>query len=110
MDRLPGRVAILVDTPYGKTDIPGCLSANPTNVAACTIRLSGGNGDLERAAARASGAAVLDLTASFCARGACPAVIGDTIVYRDSHHMTATFSRSLAPTLDRAFRRATGLS
>ncbi|HET7027015.1 MAG TPA: acyltransferase family protein [Candidatus Limnocylindrales bacterium] len=103
--RLPGRVAIVVDTPYAKSDIPGCLSAHTDDVTACAFRISGGNGVLERAAAKASGAAVVDLTASLCVRGLCPAVANGMIVYRDSHHLTATFSRSLGPVLDRALRR-----
>jgi len=103
--RLPGPVAIVVDTPYAKNDIPGCLSAHADDVTACAFRISGGNGLLERAAAKASGAAVVDLTASLCVRGVCPAVANGMIVYRDSHHLTATFSRSLGPVLDRALRR-----
>jgi len=40
---------------------------------------------------------VVDLTDVFCGANECPAVIGNTIVYRDlASHITATFSRSLA--------------
>jgi hypothetical protein len=106
--RLPGRVAIVVDTPYAKVDIPGCLSAHLDDVSACAFPISGGNGVLERKAAKAAGAAVVDLTASLCVRGLCPAVSDGMVVYRDSHHLTATFSRSLAPVLDRALRTAMG--
>jgi len=39
---------------------------------------------------------VLDLTDYLCDADRCPIVIGGTIVYRDQHHLTATFARSLS--------------
>ena len=36
----------------------------------------------------------------------CPSVIGDVIVYRDGHHITATFARTLAKPLEEGLRRA----
>ncbi len=41
----------------------------------------------------------LDLTRYFCNDESCPAVIDDKLVYRDSHHLTRTFSASLEPVL-----------
>jgi peptidoglycan/LPS O-acetylase OafA/YrhL len=41
---------------------------------------------------------VLDLTDRFCARNVCPAIRDGIIVYRgDNNHLTASFSRTLAP-------------
>lgn len=34
----------------------------------------------------------------------CPAVIGGVLVYRDRHHMTATYARSLAPILEQKLK------
>jgi hypothetical protein len=33
----------------------------------------------------------------FCSGGECPPIIGHTIVYRDTEHMTITYSRTIAP-------------
>ncbi len=52
-----------------------------------------------------AGASLVDLTAAFCEDDVCPAVIGHTIVYRDEHHITATFSKTYAPYLVRAIQR-----
>ena len=41
---------------------------------------------------------MVDLTAYFCA-DMCPAIVGDTLVYRDSHHLTASFAGELAAPL-----------
>ncbi|MEO8570069.1 MAG: acyltransferase family protein [Chloroflexota bacterium] len=102
--KVPGKVAIIVDTPYAKTDVPACLSANTGAVEACAIprktAFTQDLGDVEAAAARTSGAGFIDLTSKFVlGDGAVPVVINGMIVYRDECHMTATFARSLAPAL-----------
>jgi len=40
---------------------------------------------------------VLDFRDRFCAEGFCPAVVGNVLVYRDHHHVTDTYMRTLAP-------------
>ncbi|MFL4473032.1 acyltransferase family protein [Paeniglutamicibacter sp. MACA_103] len=40
---------------------------------------------------------VLDFNDQFCADGFCPAVIGNVLVYRDKHHISDTYIRTLAP-------------
>jgi peptidoglycan/LPS O-acetylase OafA/YrhL len=45
----------------------------------------------------------LDLTDRFCAAGKCPVIRDGMIVYRDNLHLTAAFSKSLAPAYDRFF-------
>jgi hypothetical protein len=53
------------------------------------------------------GSIVLDLAAYFCNDSMCPAVIGNTIVYRDAAaHITATYAKTLAPYLDRELTAA----
>jgi peptidoglycan/LPS O-acetylase OafA/YrhL len=107
--RIPGRVAILVDTPYGGRDIPACLSEHPTRVESCAIphavAFTDHLGGLETVAAKAAGAARIDLTKHICIGDPCPVVVNDRIVYRDLGHLTATFARSLAPALDLAIAR-----
>ena len=55
---------------------------------------------LERDVATATGARLLSLTEVICPDGACPLVFGTTPVYRDVQHLTATFARRLATTID----------
>ncbi len=106
LQRIPGRVAILVDTPYAGRDIPACLSEHPSNVEACgiphSVAFTDHLGALETVAAKASGAARLDLTKRICIGDPCSVVVNDRIVFRDIGHLTATFARSLAPALDAA--------
>ena len=104
LERIPGRVAVLVDTPDGGRDIPACLSRHVADVRACAIArkvaFARNLGAIERAATQATGATLIDLTARVCRAEPCPVVVDGMIVFRDLRHLTATFSRSLAPDLD----------
>jgi hypothetical protein len=53
-------------------------------------------------AARLTGATIVDLSDSVCPGDPCPPIIGTTLVYRDHHHLTATFAVSLADQLEAA--------
>ena len=64
--------------------------------------MSGKLGTIERLAAEATGATLIDLTARICRGDPCPVAVDGMIVFRDSRHLTATFAASLAPDLDRA--------
>ncbi|MDR1824423.1 MAG: acyltransferase [Bifidobacteriaceae bacterium] len=55
------------------------------------------------------GVASVDLTEAYCQDGNCPAVIGGVNVYRDQHHITATYSRTLAPFAIDRIKAAAGL-
>lgn len=50
----------------------------------------------------------LDYTKALCKDGYCPAVVGNIVVYRDIHHLTATFARSMAPALEKDMGKALG--
>ncbi|GGH37575.1 acyltransferase [Microbacterium album] len=42
---------------------------------------------------------IVDLRDLYCADDRCPVVVGNVIVYRDQHHLTATYIRTVAPVL-----------
>jgi peptidoglycan/LPS O-acetylase OafA/YrhL len=92
-------VVLLADTPNLR-DSPGvCLSAHLDDTASCTKTAAAAlaaPGRVGTAAAAAStGTPLIDLTGYFCS-DVCPPIIGNVLVYRDSHHMSATYSASLA--------------
>ncbi|GED99194.1 acyltransferase family protein [Gordonia crocea] len=57
-------------------------------------------------AAQFPGITFLDYTKAVCQDGYCPAIVGNILVYRDTHHFTATFARSLAPALEKDLRKS----
>ena len=105
IERLPAssRVAVIRDTADWGSTPAICLSANVDDTAACQQNVS----DLlatdvaaaEREVVEASGATYVDLTDYLCDEQTCPLIIGTTLVYRDAHHLTATFSKELSDPL-----------
>ena len=106
LNQIPGAKAIIGDTPASRVDVPVCLSRNAGDISQCaTSRIEAfGRQKLvrENAAAVASKATVVDLSDAICPGDPCQAVVGNTIVQRDDHHLTATFARSLAGLLEGA--------
>ncbi len=98
-----GKLAIIVDTPQSKYDVPACISDHRQDVRRCETKRDGAFNwrylKLERAAAKATGGTIVDLSDRICPWDSCPVVLDDMIVYRDSHHLSATFARSLAPAM-----------
>jgi len=52
------------------------------------------------------GVTVIDMNDFFCRDGSCTPVAGGVVGYRDSHHITATYSATLAPYLDQRLEEA----
>jgi peptidoglycan/LPS O-acetylase OafA/YrhL len=99
---LPGQVVILADTPLSAYDVPACLSKQIKTPDACATKTGYAlTAHLARdgLAAELAGVPLIDPTPWLCDEELCPAIIDWTIVYRDDHHLTATFARSLAPRL-----------
>jgi peptidoglycan/LPS O-acetylase OafA/YrhL len=108
---VPGHTAIMVDTPHAAGDVPGCLAKHRSDIRPCATPRStafSGHGLVERAAAKLAGVATIDLDSAICPVSPCPSVVHGLIVYRDYHHLTATFSASLAPELDQALSLVIG--
>ena len=100
----PRQVAIIVDTPRSDHDVPACLTQHPKTIERCTTTRSAAFGWRyrlrEAEAARLTGATLVDLSAATCPTDPCPPVIESMLVYRDHHHLTATFARSLVEELE----------
>ncbi len=97
------RVVVIADTPDLRNSPTVCLSAHLDSADACgrpaSFALDAPGRPAERAAADRTGVPLLDLTGYFCSADECPAIIGNTLVYRDSHHVSATYSAELAGVL-----------
>jgi hypothetical protein len=106
IERIPGRVAIIADTPRSAVDVPACLAAHTDAIERCTTSRAAAftwrHLRREKEAARLSGATLVDMSAATCPIDPCPPIIGTRLVYRDNHHLTATFAKSLAGLLGAA--------
>ena len=106
IERIPGKVAIIMDTPRSAFDVPACLASHRDAIERCATSRADAFGwrhrRREKEAARLSGATLVDLSRATCPSDPCPPIIGTTLVYRDHHHLTRTFAKSLAPELGAA--------
>ncbi|MFI5779746.1 acyltransferase family protein [Nocardia sp. NPDC051570] len=83
-----------------------CLADGGTP-AGCGMRRADALAPVDPAAARAGAfpnVFPIDVTDAFCDRDVCPVVIGNVLVYHDEHHLTSSYSRTLAPELERRLR------
>jgi len=99
------RVLVVGDTPGTRpTPAPECVYLHRADNDPCATPVGDGLEDdnLEAAVARAiPGVEYLSLTPYVCT-DRCHALIGGVVVYFDDHHLSGSFSRSLAPYLGEA--------
>jgi peptidoglycan/LPS O-acetylase OafA/YrhL len=99
------RVVLLRDVPKSADDPGTCLSQRDPSLRDCMFEPEERSrilADVAVASARAAGAEVVDPTPWLCYQGDCPVVIGGTLSYRDTDHLTAEYAASLADPLGAA--------
>lgn len=95
-------VIALEQTPRFVFSIPECVAKNPANPQKCARPRSEVLGRYDPtpiAAARVATARAVTMNDLICLKETCPPIIGNVLIYRDPHHLTATYSRTLAHAL-----------
>jgi peptidoglycan/LPS O-acetylase OafA/YrhL len=105
------RVVVLADTPRVGYDPAECL-ATKAAVEDCDVSrermVDEAYAAREAAAAASAGVAVVSATEWLCEDAGCPLVRGPYLVYRDAHHLTATFAAQLGSRVGAAIDAVTG--
>jgi hypothetical protein len=116
LDRLAGRAAhvvLLADTPRAGYLPAECLSTHAA-IEDCDAgrdrMVDEVYRDREAQAARRAGVAIISATDWLCTAADCPLVRGSTLVFRDAHHLTATYAAKLADRLGAALDAQTAES
>jgi len=96
------QVVLLGDSPAVPNEMtaPECVEKGGDTYDPCSWVQIDSNADL-LATAAALGVPSIDISPNFCSEGRCHAVIGGLITYFDNHHMTLSYSRTLAPFLEK---------
>jgi peptidoglycan/LPS O-acetylase OafA/YrhL len=112
------RIVAIQEGPTMSQDIPDCLTSHGATVAGCSTPrnsaitltpptvLAAHEADAE--------VPLVNMNDLICGRATCLPIVGNVVVYRDSHHLTNTYSRTLTPYLEgrllgtKAFSNATG--
>ncbi|WP_370065350.1 acyltransferase family protein [Mycobacterium sp. MAA66] len=112
--QLPRRsqIAIIADTPSTGVNPSLCLGRFVNNADRCALpRAAAVYPDARRAEqdiVSAGQAGYLDYVELFCNATTCPGILGNTLVYRDGTHITATVSTKFADILARDLQRLLG--
>ncbi|SFB02198.1 Peptidoglycan/LPS O-acetylase OafA/YrhL, contains acyltransferase and SGNH-hydrolase domains [Amycolatopsis marina] len=101
LDELGIKVAGIRDLPRVEIDGPECVATRGADQCVSSAAYSQADTDPARDLVDLpDNVALIDMTEYVCPAGECPAVIGNVLVYRDTSHLTATYSRTLAPILE----------
>lgn len=104
-------VTVIRDTPYLGYSTPDCLSENLSSLNVCRADFGSAveeqpQPDL-RAVEQLPAVRLIDLTKEFCTEDQyCESVRSGMIVWRDKHHMTETYARSLDQELGKKLSRS----
>jgi hypothetical protein len=96
------RVTFINDIPVPNYDMPGCIAQHLGNGKACDFSIDKAYIDPSRhkvmaPAIQKAGFAVVDPQDWICTASSCPAVVGNYLVYRNTTHLSASFSNWLTP-------------
>lgn len=97
------KIVAIADQPYLSDQLIACTTDKGAMAASkCSTTRSfayGGVDPLVNAVAESPGASLVDLSSHFCTATTCPLVIGGVVVFRDRHHVTGAWSRTLGPSV-----------
>lgn len=102
MGRLPSqsRAVFIADTPWFDESPILCAAENLDSLEPCNVQRSAviDSDWVSKQGAHTSaiGATFVDLTDAYCSADFCNLITGNIVIYRDSHHLTATFVSELA--------------
>lgn len=111
LTQLTGLAPVLVigQMPQLNEEPGDCLAENPDDIAVCStpidVAIPPDVGSLTRSLAENNGAGYFDSGALLCTTR-CPVMSRNLIIYRDSSHMTATFSLRLSGVIGNAIEAA----
>lgn len=97
-------IAVVRGTPRMGQLIPECLAENPDTPLNCAVAREtalGHGGSVSLAANQAgSDVTIIDITDAFCNSKLCEPIVGNVLVYRDQHHITVAYMKTLARLLE----------
>jgi len=111
------RVLVIRGTPRTWFDVPACLSRRAARLPfadECTYRrdraLNGAALAAQSAAARGLPVRFVDMNDQICSSARCDVMRNGLVIFTDDNHLTASFSRSLAPVFGDRVATALGWS
>lgn len=107
---LTSRVVVIQDPPGRPENAVDCLLAQHATLGSCTFSINARQQATYRAmrsTVSATAAGYVHTLQWICSANRCPTVVGTIITYRDKHHITLTYARTLAQPMARELERQT---
>jgi len=101
-DSLGIPVYAIADSPYMSSNVPECLAQHMSDPMTCSVARDEAYpyaGLEARAASGLTDVTVVDVNDRICPETRCRPIIGSVLVYRDQHHLSDTYVRTLYPIL-----------
>nr|WP_307311944.1 acyltransferase family protein [Pseudarthrobacter enclensis] len=101
------------DNPRFTFNMPQCAQRHGADAPACNPPMSESlvePSPLENYRGKLPGLHLMDMSDFICARGVCPAVVGNVYVYKDDNHLTRTYVQTMIPMFEQRLLAATGWS
>ncbi|MBT2514325.1 acyltransferase family protein [Arthrobacter sp. ISL-30] len=99
------------DNPRFHENMPECVQKKGEDSPDCNPPLEQSlakSSPLDDYAGKVQRLYLMDLSDFICARGTCPAVVGNVYVYKDDNHLTKTYVQSMIPMFQERLLAATG--
>lgn len=110
VERTGAKVVAFRDNPQVTEDPVQCVETKKDKCSFPAKASLPGTDAMIAATARHPSVKLIDLTRYFCGETECPSVIGNVYVWRDKHHFTATYAKTLAPAVRKALVDAGGIT
>lgn len=97
------KIVYLEDPPYPGYNVASCVAAHLDDVKACNLPMSRAytyparHQAINQALQKLGGVTLVNPAGWICADNACPAVVGNLLVFRDESHLSVEFSEWLTP-------------
>ncbi len=97
------RIVYMEDTPYPGYNVASCVAVHLADVKACNLPMSRAypsparHQAINHALRKLGGVTLVNPAGWMCADNACPAVVGNLLVFRDESHLSVEFSEWLTP-------------
>jgi SGNH domain (fused to AT3 domains) len=105
-------VVAIQESPETGSDQPQCLTAHRGNPDKCQVPTKQAvisNAPTVVAAHQVPAASLVDMNSLICGSKTCSPIVGNVLVYRDTHHLTATYVRTMTPYLEEKLNKVPAL-
>jgi hypothetical protein len=107
------RVILIDSSPVQDQRIPECVNKHAATLTKCATPRARAIGpdrtwdtaSVDRVMSAAPGSSLINLDDYICPASSCAPVIGNILVYRDKHHVTVPYMKTLAPAVLKALKR-----